>query len=195
MSARIDMIVGLGNPGRDYADTRHNAGFWFVDAIAGKYGGSFKADRKFQGDVARTVIDGNEIWLLKPDTYMNLSGQSVLALMQFYKIDLSNILVVHDDLDLPAGVARLKQGGGHGGHNGLRDITQRCGGNGFQRLRLGIGHPGDKSRVTDHVLSKVSSGDRQAIEHAIVDAMDVLPLVIAGEFPKAMNKLHTNDNE
>jgi PTH1 family peptidyl-tRNA hydrolase len=195
LSARIELIVGLGNPGRDYADTRHNAGFWFVDTIARKFGGSFKADRKFQGEVARSVIDGKEIWLLKPDTYMNLSGQSVLALMQFYKIDLANILVVHDDLDLPAGVARLKQGGGHGGHNGLRDISQRCGGNGFQRLRLGIGHPGDKSRVTDHVLSKVSSDDRRAIETAIADAMDVLPLVIAGEFPKAMNTLHTNDNE
>ena len=110
MSARIELIVGLGNPGRDYADTRHNAGFWFVDAIARKYGGSFKSEKKFQGDVARTIIDGKDIWLLKPDTYMNLSGQAVLAIMQFYKIALANILVVHDDLDLPAGVARLKQG-------------------------------------------------------------------------------------
>jgi PTH1 family peptidyl-tRNA hydrolase len=195
LSARIELIVGLGNPGREYADTRHNAGFWFVDAVARKYGGSFKSERKFQGETARTVINGNEIWLLKPDTYMNLSGQSVLALMQFYKIDLDRILVVHDDLDLPAGVARLKQGGGHGGHNGLRDITQRCGGNGFQRLRLGIGHPGDKSRVTDHVLTRVSSDDQQAIERAITAAMDVLPKVIAGEFPIAMNKLHSNSNE
>jgi PTH1 family peptidyl-tRNA hydrolase len=195
LSARIDMIVGLGNPGRDYADTRHNAGFWFVDTLVRKYGGNFKTEKKFQGEVARSVIDGKEIWLLKPDTYMNLSGQAVLALMQFYKIDLANILVVHDDLDLPAGVARLKQGGGHGGHNGLRDISQRCGGNGFQRLRLGIGHPGDKSRVTDHVLNKVSREDQQAIETAIADAIDVLPLVLAGEFSKAMNKLHTNDNE
>lgn len=192
MSARIELIVGLGNPGRDYADTRHNAGFWFVETVARKYGGSFKPEKKFQGEVARTVIDGSEIWLLKPDTFMNLSGQAVLALMQFYKIDLANILVVHDDLDLPTGVARLKQGGGHGGHNGLRDITARCGGNGFQRLRLGIGHPGDKSRVTGHVLSKVSSEDQRDIESAIAAAMDVLPLVIAGEFPKAMNKLHTN---
>lgn len=192
MSARIELIVGLGNPGRDYADTRHNAGFWFVEAVARKYGGSFKAEKKFQGETARALIDGHEVWLLKPDTFMNLSGQSVLALMQFYKINLANILVVHDDLDLPAGVARLKQGGGHGGHNGLRDITSRCGGNGFQRLRLGIGHPGDKSRVTGHVLSKVTHDDQRAIEDAIAAAMDVLPLVIAGEFPRAMNKLHTN---
>ena len=195
MSARIELIVGLGNPGRDYADTRHNAGFWFVDAIARKYGGSFKSEKKFQGDVARTIIDGKDIWLLKPDTYMNLSGQAVLAIMQFYKIALANILVVHDDLDLPAGVARLKQGGGHGGHNGLRDISQRCGGNGFQRLRLGIGHPGDKSRVTGHVLSKVSSDDLRAIEDAMAAAMEVLPQVVCGEFPKAMNTLHTKTNE
>ncbi|MBI1423355.1 MAG: aminoacyl-tRNA hydrolase [Gammaproteobacteria bacterium] len=185
-------MVGLGNPGRDYADTRHNAGFWFVDAVARKYGGSFKAEKKFHGELARTRIDGNEVWLLKPDTFMNLSGQAVLALMQFYKIALASVLVVHDELDLPVGVARLKQGGGHGGHNGLRDITNRCGGNGFQRLRLGIGHPGDKSRVTNHVLTRVSSEDQQAIEHAMADAMDVLPLVIDGEFPKAMNKLHSD---
>lgn len=192
MSVRIELIVGLGNPGRDYADTRHNAGFWFVDAVARKYGGSFKAEKKFHGELARTRIDGNEVWLLKPDTFMNLSGQAVLALMQFYKIALASVLVVHDELDLPVGVARLKQGGGHGGHNGLRDITNRCGGNGFQRLRLGIGHPGDKSRVTNHVLTRVSSEDQQAIEHAMADAMDVLPLVIDGEFPKAMNKLHSD---
>ena len=195
MSARIELIVGLGNPGREYTDTRHNAGFWFVDAVARQYGGSFKLEKKFQGEVARSVIDGRDIWLLKPDTYMNLSGQAVLALMQFYKIELANVLVVHDDLDLPAGVARLKQGGGHGGHNGLRDITSRCGGNGFQRLRLGIGHPGDKSRVTGHVLSKVSSDDQRAIEDAMAAAMDVLPWVIAGDFQKAMNKLHANSNE
>ena len=195
MSVRIELIVGLGNPGRDYADTRHNAGFWFVDAVARKYGGSFKAEKKFHGELARTRIDGNEVWLLKPDTFMNLSGQAVLALMQFYKIDLASVLVVHDELDLPVGVARLKQGGGHGGHNGLRDITNRCGGNGFQRLRLGIGHPGDKSRVTNHVLTRVSSEDQQAIEHAMADAMDVLPLVIDGEFPKAMNTLHSNNSE
>jgi len=194
LSARIELIVGLGNPGREYVDTRHNAGFWFVDAIARKYGGNFKLEKKFQGEVARSVIGGQEIWLLKPDTYMNLSGQSVQALMQFYKIELANILVVHDDLDLPAGVARLKQGGGHGGHNGLRDISQRCGGNDFQRLRLGIGHPGDKSRVTGHVLSKVSSDDQRAIEDAMAAAMEVLPRVIAGDFQKAMNKLHANSN-
>jgi len=195
LSARIELIVGLGNPGRDYVDTRHNAGFWFVEAVARKYGGSFKSEKKFQGEVARSVIDDHEVWLLKPDTFMNLSGQAVLALMQFYKIALHNVLVVHDDLDLPSGTARLKQGGGHGGHNGLRDIIQRCGGNGFSRLRLGIGHPGDRSRVTGHVLSKVSSDDQRAIEDAIAAAMDVLPQVVAGDFQKAMTRLHTDANQ
>lgn len=191
MSARIELIVGLGNPGRDYAETRHNAGFWFVEEVARKYAGSFKPDRKFQGEAARVCIEGQDVWLLKPETFMNLSGQSVLALMQFYKIPLQNILVVHDDLDLPAGVARLKQGGGHGGHNGLRDIIARCGGNDFARLRLGIGHPGDKSRVTGHVLNKVSVDDQAAINQAIAQALAVLPQVVSGDFSRAMNQLHT----
>lgn len=191
MSARIDMIVGLGNPGSEYADTRHNAGFWFLDEVIRKYGGNFKSEKKFHGEVARTTIDGQQIWLLKPDTFMNLSGQAVLALMQFYKIELQNILVVHDDLDLPAGDARLKSGGGHGGHNGLRDIISRCGGNGFQRLRLGIGHPGHKEKVTGHVLKKASSDDRIAIENAIDSALQVLPQCISGDMQKAMQALHT----
>lgn len=191
MSERIELIVGLGNPGRDYADTRHNAGFWFVDEVARKYAGSFKPEKKFQGDAARVTIAGQDVWLLKPETFMNLSGQAVLALMQFYKIQLANILVVHDDLDLPAGVARLKQAGGHGGHNGLRDIISRCGGNGFARLRLGIGHPGDKQRVTGHVLNKATAEDRDLIGSAIENALVVLPHVVSGEFQKAMNHLHT----
>lgn len=195
MSARIELIVGLGNPGREYADTRHNAGFWFVEEVARKYAGSFKAEKKFQGEAARVDIANHDVWLLKPETFMNLSGQSVLALMQFYKIQLANILVVHDDLDLPAGVARLKQGGGHGGHNGLRDIIARCGGNGFQRLRLGIGHPGDKHRVTGHVLTRVSAEDQAAINSAIDNALAVLPQVVSGDFQKAMNQLHTVTNQ
>lgn len=191
MPAHVDIIVGLGNPGNEYANTRHNAGFWFVDEVARKFGGSFKHDKKFQGEVARTTIDGHQIWLLKPDTYMNLSGQSVLALMQFYKIKLANILVVHDDLDLPVGDVRLKQGGGHGGHNGLRDIISRCGGNGFLRIRLGIGHPGNKSKVTGHVLKKASTDDQVAIENAIDKAMAELERIVSGETAKAMQSLHT----
>jgi PTH1 family peptidyl-tRNA hydrolase len=185
------MIVGLGNPGSEYADTRHNAGFWFVDEVVRKYGGNFNSEKKFHGEVARTTIDGQQIWLLKPDTFMNRCGQAVLALRQFYKIELQNILVVHDDLDLPAGDARLKSGGGHGGHNGLRDIISRCGGNGFQRLRLGIGHPGHKEKVTGHVLKKASSDDRIAIENAIDSALQVLPQCTSGDMQKAMQALHT----
>lgn len=192
MSARVDLIVGLGNPGPEYAHTRHNAGFWFVDAVAAANNAMFRQEKKFHGDVARIYASGHDIWLLKPDTFMNNSGQSVLALANFYKIDLAHILVAHDDLDLTPGTARLKQGGGHGGHNGLRDITSRMGGNGFQRLRLGIGHPGDKNKVTGHVLKKTSTDDQVEIERAIEQAMKVLPDVIDGNLQKAMNQLHTN---
>lgn len=191
MPGRVQLIVGLGNPGREYEDTRHNAGFWFVDEVARQQGASFKPEKKFHGESARCRIDGEEIWLLKPQTYMNLSGQSVQALANFYKISLESILVVHDELDLDAGVARLKEGGGHGGHNGLRDIIQKMGGNKFLRLRIGIGHPGDKSRVTGHVLNKVSQDDRIDIERAIDNAIRELPMVIAGDLAKAMNHLHS----
>ena len=191
MPAHVDIIVGLGNPGTEYANTRHNAGFWFVDEVARKFGGNFKHEKKFQGEVARTTIHGQQVWLLKPDTFMNLSGQSVLALMQFYKIKLANVLVVHDDLDLEVGDVRLKEGGGHGGHNGLRDIISRCGGNGFQRIRLGIGHPGNKSKVTGHVLKKAATDDQIAIENAIDKAISELDRIVNGETAKAMQSLHT----
>jgi len=191
LSAHIDMIVGLGNPGAEYANTRHNAGFWFVDEVVRTFGGNFKQEKKFYGDVARSTIDGQQVWLLKPDTYMNLSGQAVLALMQFYKIKLANVLIVHDDLDLAVEIVKLKQGGGHGGHNGLRDIILRCGGNGFLRLRLGIGHPGDKSQVTGHVLKKASTDDRIGIDIVITQAIKVLDQIVSGQTSKAMQTLHT----
>ncbi|MFP3874393.1 MAG: aminoacyl-tRNA hydrolase [Thiohalophilus sp.] len=186
----MQLIVGLGNPGPDYEGTPHNAGFWFVDAVARQYHAIFKPEKKFHGEVARFSHAGQDVWLLKPVTYMNLSGQAVQALANFFKIDKENILVVHDDLDLPPGTARLKEGGGHGGHNGLRDIISRMGGNGFQRLRIGIGHPGDKNRVTSHVLKKAAKDDRIAIENAIKAALKVLPEVLDGELPGAMNELH-----
>ena len=192
MSARVDLIVGLGNPGPEYEHTRHNAGFWFVDAVAQAQGTPFRMEKKFHGEVARFYAGGHDVWLLKPDTFMNNSGQAVQALARFYKIDLAHILVAHDDLDLSPGTVRLKQGGGHGGHNGLRDIISKMGGNGFQRLRLGIGHPGDKNKVTGHVLKKTSVDDQVEIERAIEQAIQVLPDVIAGELQKAMNQLHTN---
>ncbi|MCG6934815.1 MAG: aminoacyl-tRNA hydrolase [Proteobacteria bacterium] len=191
MSARVDLVVGLGNPGPEYEHTRHNAGFWFLDALAYAHNVGFRQEKKFHGAVARIDVNGHEVWLLKPDTFMNLSGQAVQALASFYKIELTHILVVHDDLDLSPGIARLKQGGGHGGHNGLRDIASRMGGNGFLRLRLGIGHPGDRQKVTGHVLKKATDDDRTEIERAIELAMRVLPDVVNGDLQKAMNQLHS----
>ena len=191
MSAGVQMIVGLGNPGSEYEQTRHNAGFWFVDAVARQYYGSFKSDKKFHGDVARVTINGNEVWLLKPDTFMNRSGQAIQALANFYKIKLENILVAHDELDLDPGVIRLKKDGGHGGHNGLRDTIEKMGGKNFQRLRIGIGHPGDKNKVSGFVLKKAGTDEQIEIERSIDKALSVLPQVVDGEIQKAMNELHT----
>ncbi len=190
--SRVSLIVGLGNPGSEYEKTRHNAGFWFLDELARQQNVSFKPEKKFHGEVARYKHDGEDVWLLKPMTYMNLSGQAVQALAHFYKINLDEILVVHDELDLSVDTARLKKGGGHGGHNGLRDIASKMGGNNFLRLRIGIGHPGDKSKVTNHVLKKASTDDQISIERNIERALNVLPLVIEGEVQKAMNELHTD---
>ena len=192
MSAGVQLIVGLGNPGNEYEQTRHNAGFWFVDAVARQYYASFKSEKKFHGDVARITIDGQEVWLLKPDTFMNRSGQAIQALSSFYKIKLENILVAHDELDLDPGVARLKKDGGHGGHNGLRDTVEKMGGKNFLRLRIGIGHPGDKNKVSGYVLKKASSDDQIDIERSIEQALKVLPQVVDGDLAKAMNELHTN---
>lgn len=190
--SRVALIVGLGNPGSEYENTRHNAGFWFLDALARQHNVSFNLEKKFHGEVARIKHAGEDVWLLKPLTYMNLSGQAVQAIANFYKINLDQILVVHDELDLSVDTARLKKGGGHGGHNGLRDIASKMGGNDFLRLRLGIGHPGDKSKVTNHVLKKASTDDQISIERNIDRALTVLPLVIDGEIQKAMNELHTD---
>ena len=191
MSGGIALIIGLGNPGKEYEATRHNAGFWFVDAVARQQQVSFKSEKKFHCQLTRFKYAGHDVWLLKPETFMNLSGKSVQAVCQFYKIPLDKILVAHDELDLEPGVARLKKGGGHGGHNGLRDIMQRMGKD-FYRLRLGIGHPGHKERVTGHVLNKVSSDDERAIEQAIDETLRVLPEIISGDISKAMNTLHSN---
>jgi len=190
--SRVSLIVGLGNPGSEYERTRHNAGFWFLDELARQQNLSFKAEKKFHGEVARYKHNGEDVWLLKPMTFMNLSGQAVQALAHFYKINLDEILVVHDELDLSVDTARLKKGGGHGGHNGLRDIASKMGGNNYLRLRLGIGHPGDKSKVTNHVLKKASTDDQISIERNIERALNVLPLVIEGNIQKAMNELHTD---
>lgn len=191
MASSISLIVGLGNPGREYEQTRHNAGFFFVDEVARRHGGSLKPEKKFFGEVGKVSVGGQDIWLLKPDTFMNRSGQAVVALANFYKISPEAILVAHDELDLEPGVLRLKQGGGHGGHNGLRDIIAKTGSKEFWRLRLGIGHPGHSSQVTGFVLGKPSSDERIELDRAIDRALDELPDIIAGEQQKAMNRLHS----
>ena len=186
----IDLIVGLGNPGSKYEQTRHNAGFWLVEEIARLKGAHFRPEAKFSGDVCKVVLEGREIWLLKPNTFMNLSGQSVNKLASFYKIPKDNILVAHDELDLDPGVARLKTGGGHGGHNGLRDIINHFGKE-FQRLRIGIGHPGNRDDVVDYVLHRASKDEQIDIDNAIDDALRVLPLLAEGSWEKAMHRLHS----
>ena len=190
MSPPIELIVGLGNPGGNYEQTRHNAGFWCANALAQRNGGAFRVEAKFQAQVCRIFLAQRDCWLLKPITFMNRSGIAVAALAGFYKIAVESILVVHDELDLPPGVARLKQGGGHGGHNGLRDIIAQLGAN-FMRLRIGIGHPGDRDAVIDYVLQRPSLADRQQIEAAMDAALLVMPDVVNGEMQRAMHSLHS----
>jgi len=190
--AGLRLIVGLGNPGPEHARTRHNAGFRFVDALADKTGARFNIDSKLFGESAKAEIGGRSVWLLKPATFMNLSGKSVLAALRFWKIEPEEALLVHDELDLPPGVARLKFDGGHGGQNGLRDTIRVLGHGKFHRLRIGIGHPGDKNKVTGWVLGRASSGDDIEIARAIDDALDVLPLAVQGDFNEAMKRLHTS---
>jgi len=191
LSYDIKLIVGLGNPGPKYSETRHNAGFWFVEDLASQYRSRFLPEKKFHGEVARINLEGKDIWLLKPETYMNRSGLSVVSLAAFYKIAPENILVAHDEIDLKAGTTRLKSGGGHGGHNGLRDIISHLGTKDFQRLRIGVDHPGSKDLVVDYVLKRPDSKDRHAIEDSINDALRVMPKIAAGEWEKAMHQLHT----
>lgn len=186
----IQLIVGLGNPGREYEETRHNAGAWLVEQLARSSGCALAAENKFHGLTGRTRVAGHDIKLLIPTTFMNLSGQSVSAFANFYKIPTDAILVAHDELDLPPGAARFKQGGSGGG-NGVRDIIGRLGSNSFHRVRIGIGHPGSADKVTGYVLNKPSSDDRIAIERAIDAVLDALPLALKGEWPRATNQLHS----
>jgi len=193
LSSKIELIAGLGNPGSKYESTRHNVGFWFLDELARANSCALHQESKFQGEVGKFTQGGHTIWLIKPMTYMNLSGQAVSALANYYKIAVENILVVHDELDLPPGTVRLKQGGGHGGHNGLRDMIGNFNSNNFMRLRIGIGHPGSSKDVTNYVLGSPSSADSKLIKDVIDEAMAVLPLIIQGEFQKAMHQLHTEN--
>ena len=187
---KVKAIVGLGNPGAKYDATRHNAGFWFVDEVARQYGGQFRPEAKFHGALARIQVAGEEIWLLKPTTFMNRSGLAVQALARFYKLAPEAILVVHDELDLPVGGVRLKRGGGHGGHNGLKDIIKALDSREFGRLRIGIDHPGDRHKVVDYVLKAPGKTERLHIERAIDEAARYLPEIISGDWAAAMNHLH-----
>lgn len=184
----LKLIVGLGNPDDEYLRTRHNVGFWFVDEIARRYGGSFRRDPKHHGELARVRIGSDEIWLLKPMTYMNRSGGPTRSVATFYKIPVEEILVAHDELDFPAGVVKLKQGGGAAGNNGIKDLIAQVGAN-FWRLRLGVGKP----PVTgiDHVLSRPSAAEERAIRECIAEGIDAVPIIIEQGGQRAMNQLHT----
>ena len=191
----IRLVVGLGNPGREYAATRHNAGFWWVDRLASGKGATLCPEKKFHGLAARLNLAGHELWLLEPQVFMNRSGQAVAALAHFYKIAPQEILVVHDELDLPPGTMRLKQGGGHGGHNGLKDIAAHLGAADFWRLRLGIGHPGDRDEVVNYVLNPPRRDELELIEAALDKGLAALPQLMAGDMQAAMLKLHTNESK
>ncbi len=192
MSKPIRIIAGLGNPGEKYERTLHNAGFWFVDALARKYGGSFRYEKKFDADYCRINLHGEYVWLVKPQGYMNQSGGPIRGVLDYYRLTIAELLVAHDEIDLPPGTTRLKLGGGHGGHNGLRDIIRHCGAE-FLRLRLGVGHPGEKDMVTNYVLKRGSGESEDAIQRDIDDAMGVMPELVDGEINAAMKKLHTKD--
>jgi PTH1 family peptidyl-tRNA hydrolase len=190
--AALRLLVGLGNPGAEYLRTRHNAGFWFIDALAQRERVRFGNDSKLQAETAKLTLGGQPLWLLKPTTFVNDSGISIASALRYWKIDAEQMLVVHDELDLPPGAARLKFDGGHGGQNGLRDILAHLGHGKFHRLRLGIGHPGHKDRVTSWVLGRPGAADEESILDAVAASLEVLPLLVAGEFNEAMKRLHTS---
>ena len=184
------LIVGLGNPGSKYEETRHNAGLLLLDDLARSFSANFVAEKKFQGDLARTTIGGCDVRLLKPTTFMNLSGESVRAVASFYRIEAEQILVAHDELDIPPGTVKLKQGGGHGGHNGLRDIINHMGRD-FWRARLGIGHPGDAKKVVSFVLQRAPKSETDLLQNCVDDVVREMPGIVSGEMEKAMQSLHT----
>ena len=187
--SKLSLIVGLGNPGKEYAQTRHNAGAWFVERLAEAYGISLKADPKFYGISGRGNIEGQDIRLLLPTTFMNASGKSVVPFAKFYQVAPETMLIANDELDMNPGVIRLKTGGGHGGHNGLRDIVPHTGPD-FHRLRIGIGHPGSKERVSGHVLSKAPSSEQNLMDDAIAHALSRIKLLVNGDIQPAMNQIN-----
>jgi len=190
----LKLIVGLGNPGHEYARTRHNAGWWFVDELAARAHGNWRADARAHTELARVDIAGTELWLLKPTSFMNRSGAPVAAVANYYRIEPADVLVAHDDIDLPPGTARLKQGGGHGGHNGLRDVMAHIGAD-FWRLRLGVGHPGSKDRVLDAVLDRPTQAEQQQIDAAMTRALDIVPELLRAGAQNAMLSLHSSNGD
>ena len=191
----ISLIAGLGNPGPGYAQTRHNAGYWFLDALQRRTVFSYRSETRFRAELADILVGGQKLRLLRPTTWMNESGGPVSAVARYFGIEPAQVLVVHDDLDLPPGIARLKRAGGHGGHNGLRSIFQELGSQDFARLRLGIGHPGSPDDVTDYVLRTPSADDRDAISNAIERTLDFFDGIAAGEWENVMNQLHSSPRE
>ena len=190
MADSLKAVIGLGNPGAEYARTRHNAGFWLADRLAEAYRGSFRAESKFAGELARVRIGAQDVLLLKPATFMNRSGEAAQKLAQFYKLAPTDLLIAHDELDLPAGTVRLKRGGGHGGHNGLRSLHQHVGED-YLRLRIGIGHPGHRDLVLNYVLGRASGADQQLIDDALTRAQSAIELLFNNGFEKAAQQLHT----
>lgn len=189
MTEAIRVIAGLGNPGSEYEQTRHNAGFWFVDQLAQRHEEPLRFQRRFDAEVGRIEIAGETIWLVKPMTFMNLSGGPLRAVLDYYRLDIKETLVAHDELDLPAGTLRLKKHGGHGGHNGLRDIIQHCGPE-FYRLRLGIGHPGTSDKVLGHVLKRADAGDQEAMDDAVARAIKAVPKLVRKGPGIVMNEIN-----
>lgn len=189
MTQRLRVVAGLGNPGAKYESTRHNAGFWFADELARRYGGQFRHETRFNADVCRAQIETESVWLIKPMNYMNRSGGPLRAFLDYYRLDVGSLLVAHDEIDLPVAALRLKEGGGHGGHNGLRD-TIACLGAKFYRLRIGVAHPGHRDDVVDYVLKSASANDQRQLDEAVDRAADVVPTMISRGFQVAMNEIN-----
>lgn len=188
----LKLIVGLGNPGTEYARTRHNAGFLFVEELAARHGGTFRSEPRHEAELARVRIGAADLWLLKPMSYMNRSGDPVRSVADYYKIGVGAVLVAYDDLDFPPGVVRLKQGGGAAGHNGMRDVIAHLG-DGFWRLRIGIGHPGDRGQVLNYVLGRPLAAEAEQIREATLAAADIVPVLLADGAQIAMNRLHSRE--
>ena len=193
MSASYQLLVGLGNPGARYEATRHNAGIWLLERVARRYAAGFRSSPRCFGSLADADIEGTRVRLFRPDTFMNHSGRAVAAVAGFYKVPIERILIAHDEIDLPAGTVRLKRGGGHGGHNGLRDVVPQLAGSGFSRIRIGVGHPGHRDRVIDHVLDRPPPAERSEIVNAIDRVVDDIARIAGGDLEGAMNTLHRRD--